>query len=324
MSNILRITCLTLFLSVTGTYSLSAQDYPEWFNSLKKNFDEGKKYLSQGQNNKALAYFQIASLYGKDPAPVVMAGNACYKMELYASAIDYYKDAIDLSDSQAAHNNLGLLYGVLGYDDLALEVYEDIDGEKYPNKYVAIGAIAKRHGNYTKALENMHIAKEIEKSYVPWYNLGIIHSDLNNMDSALYYFDKAIEISPEDYSGYNGKLSAFVKLNKSPEEYKHLCEKIIELCPKHTEKTSHLKARAEAYRLTKQESKMKADLEKCLQKLNYLIELHPDAYPFIIDRAEVHVPLGNKEQAIADYKRALHFNPDYDRTKKGLKDVLND
>lgn len=310
-----------MLLFCGSIFNLSAQDY----NLVKKNFDIGNKYLKQGEPNKALAHFQTASLYTQsDIAPLAMAAGACYALELYATAIDLLKDAIEIKDSQAAYSNLGIIYGVLGYDSLSLLAYNKVKSTKHLNKYIAIGAIAERNGDYKKALRNMHLAKDLEKNHIPWYNLGIIHADLNNVDSALYYFDKAIELLPKNYLAYSGKLSVIKDKDNSERECEFLCKKIIKLHPQGSYQLSYLKARGEAYLLLKKEAKMKADFEKCIEKLDHLIMLYPQAYPFITDRAEIHKGLKNYEASIRDYKRSLSINPHYNRTRSGLEKLDNE
>lgn len=325
MIRILNIKALFLLFALINLSSLTAKkSYNK--SPLVVNFKKGEEYLKNGRNAEALGCFQTALIHSpNNTSALIMAGYACYNLNLYASAIDYNIKAIDLEPISSAYNNLAMIYGIIGDDELCLEALNLVDDEESLNKLIALGAIAERQAKYKDALQYTHAAKNIEdKNIIPYYNLSIIHDDISNIDSALYYSNKVISLNPNSLLGYNSKLSILQKIGKPKQEYLPLCKKIISLCSKgDINDYKSLKIKGETYATLGDEKKKKTYLEKSLIILNHLIELYPNAYPIISDRAEVYAELGDTNAAISDFKRSLEINSVYKRTKDGLAKVLN-
>lgn len=325
MIRFLNIKALFLLLAIINLNSLIAKEPSNNESPLIVNFNKGKEYLNKGRNIEALGYFQAALVHSPNNTPaLIMAGYACYNMGLYASALQYNINAIDLGNTRQAYSNIATIYGILGEDDLCLEALTSIDDEENLNKLIALGAIAERQAKYNDALQYTHTAKSIaDKNIIPYYNLSVIHADINNIDSALFYSNKAISIKPDSPLGYDSKLSILQKIGRPKQEYLPLCKKIISLYSKDSNNYKSLKTRGETYALLGNEKKKKICLEKSLTILNHLIELYPNAYPIISDRAEVYAELGDTNAAISDFRRSLDINSVYKRTKDGLTKILN-
>jgi len=311
------ICCIVFIQDINAQMS-----YWEKESLISDYFKRGSAAYNKQNNTLALYWFQKALMINPDDeASLAMAGISCGNNELYASAIYYQEKALDIREDATTYDNLGITYGTIGYDDLALEMTEKTSKNSL-NKYITAGVIFSRHGKNDESIAYMRKAMKYGSPKVPLYNIGVTLYETGNPDSAIYYFDKVIEIEPEFAPSYIMKATVLKEQAYSPENYKPLCEKAIELTSQSTN-TGSLTLRAKAYKLLGKKKDMEKDLQSLLARLSYLIELHPDAYSFITDRADAHSYLGNREQAIADYKKSLSINPDYYDAKNGLKKLLD-
>ncbi|MFR9166494.1 MAG: tetratricopeptide repeat protein [Dysgonomonas sp.] len=315
---------LVLFFFLIAILNLNAQDSRSE-NLVTNYFNNGKECLRANRHNEALAWFQSALLHDPDNlASLVMAGNSCAGLELYASAIHYYTQAINSWDDDIAYNNLSIAYATLGYDDEALICIKGIDGS-HSNKYLCIGGIAERHGDYDKAKKYMRLdMRRNAKSPVPYYNMGVISQDLNLLDSAVYYFGKTTEINPQYALAYVSKAQAMQLLGKPESEYKDLCLQAIKLTDKNSSGYPDISILADSYLLLNDKKNAEKYLNLKLQKLNKFIELYPASYPFLTDRGETYLSMGNKEAAAKDFRRSLEINPDYVWVRKKLNKLLSE
>jgi len=323
-------TLIIILLPVTSI--LSAQGY--FYNEYKSRayYTEGTSYYNNGKSNKALACFQASLVYEPDYyMSLMMAGISCRNLDLYASAIYYFGEAIDSSGGSAqAYGNLGALYAELGYDKLAFEsLYEAIDRKSgYAHPYNNIGGILLRYGKYDEAITYLRKAIKYDKKMPDsYFNIGTAYYETDRKDSALFYYSKAIEVNPQFIKAYLAKATVLQSMDRPKEEYEALCNKAIEAYSKtigQNQGYDAFRMRANAYKLLGQDVDMKKDLEHKLVKLNEFIDLYPEAYPLIRDRAETYLEMGNKQAAIADYNRVLEINPEYQRVEKKLKKILEE
>lgn len=107
------------------------------------------------------------------------------------------------------------------------------------------------------------------------------------------------------------------------EEYRNLCKKVIYLVSKEKERYDNFELMAIAYKLLGDEEKMEKYFKLYIKELDKFIQLYPNAYPFVLQRAHSYENLGKKEAAIADYQRVLELNPEYMKVKDKLNKLLN-
>lgn len=315
-------TILICILFLLNVEKLPAQ-YSDFY-LMRHYFNKAEQATQEKKLTHALYYSQLAVMWGPDErATHIRAGSICLKKEYYSSAIRYYKEAIRLSESGAAYNNLAIAYGMLGEDDLTLETVKK--GNETANKYVTPGVVKERQGKYDEAIRYMRKAMEIDTSpTVPLYNIGITYYETDRLDSALFYFNKTLVSDPEYISALQVKAEILKESGADKNEYAPLCKKIIDLISKeNTISRDAYFSRGYAYKILGEKKKMKKDLTIAIEKTNELIKLYPRAYPFFIERAQAYRTLDNKDAAIADYKRAYEINPGYDKVKKALKELTD-
>lgn len=155
----------------------------------------------------------------KNPREKVLALNKYCSKELDRGNVLVYpelKEAMELAkkinlrpELGDANNNLGV-YHLLRNDFQqalsalfeALKIFEILNDEpKVADVENQIGRVYIELGDYTKArnyiLKSLHYNsgnKQLKQSGSNFLNLGIIEERTNHFDSAIYYFDKAIEI----------------------------------------------------------------------------------------------------------------------------------
>lgn len=325
MHKLFKITLLLIgLIYIVFLQEVKAQmSYQEKEALISAYFKEGSKAYNKRNNSLALYWFQKALVIDpEDDATLAMASIACGNKELYACAIYYAKKSLEVREHATTYNNLGITYGTLGYDNLALEAAKM--GEKNSsNRYITQGVILYRHGKFRESIDMMRKATEFGSPETPFFNIGVTLHETGYADSVIYYFDKSIAANPNYPFPYLMKAVVLKESGKSKDEYQPLCKKVIELTSKKELRKRCLDTRAKAYELLEKQKEMEEELQTLLTRLNKLVELHPDAYPFIADRGKAYAQLGNKEKAIEDFRKALSINPNFVEIKNELNKLLN-
>lgn len=158
-------------------------------------------------------------------------------------ALEHFKRSSDKQGTADAYGNLGNGYLDIGnlkqsldYQVMSLRINDEILASKPKGKVLErasegraiaiynIGALYLSIGLYEKALEYVHLSIQHEKrtnnkvgEAVSYNSLGVIHHELNDIDSAVFYFRKALKIyetNPYDY-GRSSTLFRYAMMDKS-------------------------------------------------------------------------------------------------------------
>ena len=306
--------------------SVLSQSYYD--NEMKKDeyYRQGIEDADRGRNNLALANFQRVLIVDPEYTnAMTYCALSCKYLDFYASSIYYFQQVVEYSgEAYFGLGNLGSIYGEIGYDSLAMINLDKALTYRPDYAYSRNnrGCVLKNSGRFDEALSDLRIAiNSMPEMADAYYNMAMTYNWMSQQDSALYYLDKTLEISPRYIKAYAGKLKVFKELGYPESELSGLCQKIIELSQvSASQKIScdNLTMRAYAYRLTGNSKGMKQDLESALARLDILVDQHPYAYEFRTQRAGVYEDLENDEAAISDYKRVLEINPLYPIAKKAL------
>lgn len=161
-------------------------------------------------------------------------GNFYRSLQLYLEAQSIFEE-FDAKDRIASCiNNVGRLYNFLGEHDRALEYYNmaatqfsELKDPREGNILNNIGYIHKIRGEYSLALDYLRRAlisanesKDLSRILFPIYNIGSVYVKANQMDSASYYLDSAINLSTQLRNQYILGLAKidkgllFLKLNQ--------------------------------------------------------------------------------------------------------------
>ena len=193
------------------------------WNAFNLNFKKGKRYLDNGEYQKAVdAYNKVIKIYDLDGPSFYNRGTAYLGLEKYDEAIKDFLKSIKYDNekgNQFAFNNIAVAYDNLGDYKNALK-YINLAIDAYPKS----GLYFQNRGWYNLELENY---KEAEKDYKKakevylkykstrmyadcpkvknlehckldsWFynDLGLVKENLGDFRGALDNYDKAIEIN---------------------------------------------------------------------------------------------------------------------------------
>lgn len=332
MSKLLASIFIIVLVFVFSQINLHAQNQASPKETAKDYYLKGKELFEKKRYNEALTYFQTSLIYDSDNYEYLdMAAFACLNLDLYANADYYFHKVAKLSKGKShSHTNIGVVQVKTGNDKQAFEYFEKAINYR-PNHACPLsgmGALLMRYGKYNEAKNYLYKAiKYNKKKPDALVNLGTIHYRTNNIDSALYYYNKAVEYNPNYMEACIAKGAILKETDKPQEEYAELCNKLINTYSNTTENGINnyeaISMRVEAYKILGKNSEMTEDLKHKLQKLNQLIELHPEAYTFIKSRGDTFLNLGDKENAIINYKKVLEINPEYEYVEKKLHKITS-
>lgn len=198
--------------------------------------------------NEALALEQSI-----DTSKIMRAYNiigTTYQIQAsYSKAMDYFYKGLkhvrkgkDLQQTAHLYNNLGSSYlktgnhqDALKFYMTALRIYKEIDSKRHiPSPYNNMGLLYLELHNYKMALENFKEAmryRPIDDSIgmaATISNMGSLYLQMNLIDSAFYYQNKAIELDMNTGNnfgltvGYQGLAEAYLandQIEKSIENY---------------------------------------------------------------------------------------------------------
>lgn len=248
----------------------------------------------------------------------------------FSKAIEIYPEyALAYAERAMCNKHLGSL-------DAA-----EIDFEKaieyYPNFPTALNEqgrlyMEKKDGN--NALKSFRNAIEADNKYIWAYNnAGRACKMLGNVDSALYYYNYALYLSP-NYSSviynraylYYGMdslvlaINDFTKYLELDEDFEVTIERGNAYL-KNNQKDKALEDFKKAVKMEKEEGYPLARLadfylnedefKKAIKYFNKAIKREPDYAQAIYHRGIAYFHLDNKEKALKDYNQAIQLKPDY-------------
>lgn len=158
-----------------------------------------------------------------------------------------------------------------------------------------------RNKNYEDCLTFLNGFVEKEPNFAEAYNnRGNAYSELNQLETAIEDYNRAIALKPNDAEAYYNRGNAYRKLNqyaKAIEDY----SKAIEKNPKFGMAYDN---RGVTYGRLNQYEKAFKDYEKA-------IELNQNDAVAYNNRGLAYAKLNQSERAIEDYNKAIELNPNY-------------
>lgn len=137
------------------------------------------------------------------------------KEESWQRAVSSFQTAVEQDPNYySAYIEMGVMYDEKG-DSLALEYYNSAI-DIAPNSLEAWynkGMYFQNRGEVDNALNCYYQLNDIDETWAdPYYNLGYIHLLMTNeLDSSIYYFERATQLDPMYYQAYNNMGFAYEK-----------------------------------------------------------------------------------------------------------------
>lgn len=210
---------------VTKTEYLSA--IADFYNTKGMMLKQLKK------SDSAIFWFRKAYLLSSEHNFIRTWANSATSIGVYLkykglsdSALYYFNEAITLSEkhnllgiSNTAHYEIGGAYNMIGRSELALEHHlislrqqEMVkDSFRMTYSYIGIGNTYKNlkkpdkaKAYYFKANQFDNLLKNLDLREIEFSNLGLIYENgYKNLDSALYYYNSAYELIPENENSFS-------------------------------------------------------------------------------------------------------------------------
>lgn len=184
---------------------------------LKKDYTEARYELGWCQNE--LGMFDqsmrnlrlVRAVWNNVPKVFFELGYAFDKSKMTDSALTAYLQCVELKpDYSGALRNLGNLYYNSGENEKALNYYKrylaatKIEVTDYLIWYKK-GFLENALKDYTNAKQSLYRSVQYKADHMnTCLELGFACSRLKQNDSAIYYYQKAIDLDPKNYIPYNG------------------------------------------------------------------------------------------------------------------------
>ncbi len=155
-------------------------------------------------------------------------------------------------------------------------------------------------GNKETAIEYYNKAIELNPEYTKaYYNRGVVYNNITEYKKAISDYNKAIELNPEDATAYNNRGIAYDDI-KDYEKAINDYTKAIELNP---ENATAYNNRGITYRHIK-------DYKKAISDYTKAIELNPEHADAYNNRGIAYKNIKDYERAISDYNKAIELSPE--------------
>ena len=244
---------------------------------------------------QGLGTFAFQKQLGRDLSNTVH-GMYCYAVDDWDCAIEHFSKAIDQSSSYVfAYDNPEALFQYRGGAHYFKEEYRqaiaDFEAAREYHKdgltYYMLGLAYEKTGNTPQSFANYSIAANDFSDPDAYERLAIMAATLSDTMNAVAYYEKAVE--GDGYKAYGPD---------DPQE-----EKLL----------------ADAYLTEGKQYKEGEGYQTALQMLDRVIRMDGEYYEAYYHRGEVHMKLGEVEQAKADFKIYAEHGTDPVLVKKAKR-----
>lgn len=146
----------------------------------------------------------------------VLKGSIYRTVENFELALSSYQTAVQIDPGFfIGHLEIAFLYSDLEEHRMALEYYEnavELDPESI-NAWYGVAISNQENQAFDEARKAYKKLLEINpKFYISYMNQGAIHHDyLNDLDSAVYYYNRALDIEPEAVRVWHNLGAAYLQ-----------------------------------------------------------------------------------------------------------------
>jgi tetratricopeptide (TPR) repeat protein len=251
---------------------------------------------------------------------LINLGLALSQVHQGKDAVPFLQRAISLKpDNATAHQNLAAAYVQINQvDDAIVELKAALKlAPESPQIHYDLGVAYKLQDDPTAAIPELETAERLDPdAYEPHYVLGLMYMQVARYSDAAAQLEASLKLHPDNGDGWATLGSVYNKLDRLPEAVSALREASRQL-PDQAD--AHLTLAAV---LVKQNQPAEAAEERKLAA--NLMRAHMD-----LQRAEVATNSGKSalangkiDEAIAQFREAVSFDPKYAEAHLGLADAL--
>lgn len=126
-----------------------------------------------------------------------------FEKKNFSKAIFFLKNTLSINNSfHLAYHQLAMIYEIQGDSSLAITNYQkaiELDTQGYSVSHVNLGNVYLTLKDYEKAKLSFEKALTLQgKKSSIYFNLGIVHYEMNNILDSLKFFDKAINLDEKN------------------------------------------------------------------------------------------------------------------------------
>ena len=299
--------CRALAYSQRGEYDRAILDFDQAITldprAVKAYNDRGVAHLNQGHYDLAILDLDEAVKLKASSAKIYNnRGVALMKMGDYPRAFSDFNQAILLSPNFAnTYNNRGIAYGDTGdYSQAILDFNTTLRLDPTNTKaYNNRGAAYLGKNDYDNAIRDFNQAIHMNPADAsPYNNRGITHLRKGDYDRAIQNFDQAIKLDPKDPSPYNNRGSAHLGKN----DYDRAIDDFNQAISLNTKNASPYNNRGSAYL-------RKNDYDQAISDLDQAIQLNPNYAKAYYSRALAYTAQNEYDRAVRDFDQAIRLNP---------------
>lgn len=171
-----------------------------------------------------------------------------------------------------------------------------------PEAYIGRATARKHLQDYNNALNDIGKATDLAPSYAPAYIVsGDIHASLREYELALVDYNKALELESDSRRALNSKIIVLLQTGQQKEAQK-MIDEAIDKYPDHGD---FYYSRGILQNNKEKFSKAIEDFDMALE-----LGLNADPYGIFVNRGFAFMGLGEFDNAIADFSKAVDLNPE--------------
>ncbi len=162
---------------------------------------KGYSFSINGQDQKALQYFKMATEKDPDSATAWYGLGYCYAgKNSHTDAIEAYRRAIRANPAnEMSHFHLGNYYTKIGYYDAAIESYKRVVtiNPEFEAGFYNLGLLLNKLGRHEQGKEAFENVVRINpQAKTAYYNMGLTYTKLGHYALAADAYKKALDIHP--------------------------------------------------------------------------------------------------------------------------------
>lgn len=283
------------------------------------------RYLYSAMLAPALIFGRLLYLYpGRRTSAIaaiillLLAMRGADRLSYWHDSLTFNLRAVEINPkSSLAYNNLGIAYIDRGQVNEALAAFKQAvlcaNGTtpaqgNFARAHLRLGMMATRNNDINGALDYYTKALEIDPNIAETYGyLGIISTRLNRYDEAIAHYRRAIELDP-DLAEVLINLGQVYELTGRREEAVTAYRQAIWLHPERPEAFNNLG------RLRLDDNK----LEEALNLLRQATDRSPNHPTPANNIAQVYLKMGRGREAAEWFRVALKIAPDFTEARNGL------
>lgn len=162
--------------------------------------EEGDRLLGDGDLAGAIERYREAIELDESEAIYYNLGIALTRSRRFDEAVEAYRSAVELAPEYAeVYQNLGNVFTAMGRFDEAIEQYETVMElmPDYPVTHNNLGKVYALQGKSAEAIGEFNRALEIDPEYLPArYNLGSAMSAQDRFDDAAKEYEAILALNP--------------------------------------------------------------------------------------------------------------------------------